>query len=229
MSMNSLSVLIVEDNQKIAIQLGEFLEGHNWTIDYANTGKRAIRLIDQFIFDVIILDLGLPDIDGLEVCRYIKNNSQRNAPVLMLTARDAYHDLAKGFKEGTDDYLTKPYDLREVALRCQALAKRHILHENNIVTLGQLQINVRDKSVYVNEDQLKTTNIGFKIINVLVKNYPDAVTRSEIIHNIWGDSPPESNSLKAHMYALRQLVKDVSEVHIETLSGVGYRLVINNV
>ena len=226
--MNTLSVLIVEDNHKIALQLGEFLEGHHWSVDFAATGKRAIQLADEFIFDVVILDLGLPDIDGLEVCKHIKNTSQRNTPIFMLTARDAYPDLAKGFKEGADDYLTKPYDLREVALRCQALAKRQFLHENNLVSLGSLQINTRDKSVVVNETQLKVTNIGFKIISILVKSYPDAVTRTEIIQSVWGNSPPETNSLKTHMYALRKALNDLPDVHIETLSGVGYKLVIEN-
>ena len=133
LSKSILNILLIEDNRVIAQQVTEFLSAHNWHIDYADNAKHGIQLACENIFDVILLDLNLPDMDGLEVCATIKSQAQVIPPILMLTARDSFADKAAGFKQGADDYLTKPYDLRELALRCQALARRsHLLHSTHI-------------------------------------------------------------------------------------------------
>ena len=124
MNRPSLSILLVEDHPTIARQVAGFLDGLQWQTDHAATGRLAIELATRHAYDVVLLDLNLPDIDGLEVCRQIKSNAPSNVPVLMLTARDAFEDKARGFRDGADDYLTKPFDLRELALRCEALARR---------------------------------------------------------------------------------------------------------
>ncbi len=109
MAPRPLSVLVVEDHPTIARQVVDFLEGLHWHPDHAATGKLAIELATREAYDVILLDLNLPDLDGLDVCRTIKAHAPRNLPVLMLTARDAFEDKARGFRDGADDYLTKPF------------------------------------------------------------------------------------------------------------------------
>ncbi|MBU2881867.1 response regulator transcription factor [Psychrosphaera sp. B3R10] len=226
---NPITVLVVEDNISLAEQLIAFLENLSWTVDFAAKGKMAIDLLNDNIYDVVILDLSLPDIDGTQVCQHIKTNNIRNTPVLMLTARDSFEDLETGFDTGADDYLTKPYDLREVAMRCKALARRHELHESNAIQLGNMELSQRDKTVRINNNEIPLTKVGFQILQKLIKSYPNAITRSELIFDIWADEPPETNALKVHVYSLRQQLKPYPNLKISTLSGVGYRLEMTDV
>lgn len=221
----NITLLLIEDNLAIAKQIVEFLEGLKWRVDYASTGKAGVALALENTFDVILLDLNLPDIDGLEVCNQIKAKSSNNPPILMLTARDAFEDKARGFQIGADDYLTKPFDFRELALRCEAMARRAKLHKNQILQRGHMKLDVRAMKVFWNNQQIAVTKIGFQILNKLLENYPYPVGRSEIIQSIWGDEPPESNALKSHMYALRKALDKVSdEPVIQTISNIGYQL-----
>lgn len=221
----SINVLLVEDNLAIARQIVDFLEGHGWLVDFAATGKQGIQQALNALFDVIILDLNLPDIDGLEVCRQVKAEASRVVPILMLTARDAFTDKAKGFAQGADDYLTKPFDLRELALRCEALARRPQLHTNTTVSEGALTLDTRAKTVNWLDNAVPVTGIGFKILHKLLCDYPYPVSRSELISHIWADEPPESNALKSHMYTLRKALEQASgQPLLHTISNVGYQL-----
>ena len=145
MNHNSLTILVVEDHPTIARQVVDFLDGLKWQTDHAATGALAIELATRETYDVVLLDLNLPDFDGLDVCRAIKARAPRNVPVLMLTARDAFEDKARGFNGGADDYLTKPFDLRELALRCEAMARRAQLHVGQEVRVGPLTLLPREK------------------------------------------------------------------------------------
>ena len=156
--MQKLNILLIEDNQTIARQLCEFLEGHRWSVDYADNGIFGKELALQHAYDVIILDLNLPDIDGLQVCREIKQQTEINPPILMLTARDSFEDKAKGFGEGADDYVTKPFEFRELALRCQALARRQQLHRNHTLSIGELLIDKKQHLANRQGQSLKCTS-----------------------------------------------------------------------
>lgn len=221
----NLSVLLVEDNYAIAKQIIQFLENHGWVVDYAGTGKLGISLALSNVFDMIILDLNLPDIDGLEVCKKIKDQARANVPILMLTARDAYEDKVKGFGQGSDDYLTKPFDLRELVLRCEALSRRPNLHKEANITQGALSLNTRSFEVTWDHEKVKVTKVGFKILQKLLTEYPYPVSRSELIEHLWGDEPPESNALKSHLYALRKSFEKVTNKPVlQTISNIGYKL-----
>lgn len=227
LSKHILNILLIEDNRVIAQQVTEFLSAHNWHIDYADTAALGIKLASENIFDVILLDLNLPDMDGLEVCATIKQHAQVIPPILMLTARDSFEDKAAGFKQGADDYLTKPYDLRELALRCKALARRSDLHQSTLLTIGKLKLNSSTKSAIIDGHECALTSIGFNILSLLAKAYPEAISRSLIIHKIWGDSPPESDALKSHIYALRKAFATHPKAPtLKTVMNVGYRLEI---
>lgn len=221
----SISVLLIEDNLAIARQIVDFLEGHGWLVDFAATGKQGVQQALNGQFDVIILDLNLPDIDGLEVCKRVKAEATKVVPVLMLTARDAFTDKAKGFGQGADDYLTKPFDLRELALRCEALARRPQLHTDTTVTQGALLMDTRAMTVNWQNTVIPVTGIGFKILHKLLCDYPYPVSRSDLISHIWADDPPESNALKSHMYTLRKALEQASgRALLHTISNVGYQL-----
>ncbi|WP_308363924.1 MULTISPECIES: response regulator transcription factor [unclassified Microbulbifer] len=223
--MIPLKILLIEDNPTIARQVGEFLQAHGWQLDFAHNGRLGIGLALEQIYDLVILDLNLPDIDGLDVCRQIREGAQVNIPVLMLTARDAFADKAQGFNTGADDYLTKPFDPRELALRCRALARRNQLHRSNRICIGELTIRHREQFAHRAGRPLKLTATGFRILIILARAYPEAVSRSAITHQLWGDNPPETDALKSHIYSLRQsLDKPFATPMLKTITNVGYQL-----
>jgi DNA-binding response OmpR family regulator len=224
-----VKILLVEDNSTIASQLIRFFEGLGWAVDYAEVGSRGIQLAAEGVFDVMILDLNLPDMDGLAVCRQLKTDLDYNLPVLMLTARDAFEDKASGYGEGADDYVTKPFDLRELRLRCEALARRQGLHQSSQMTLGELTLSVKSQEAARQGVPLKLTGIGFRILLELVKAHPEPVTRSQLIHRLWGEDPPDSDALRSHVYSLRAaLDKPFEQPMLKTLPNVGYRLECND-
>lgn len=222
----TVKVLLVEDNGTIAAQVTSFLEGVGWTVDYASSGGQGLALARADIFDVLVLDLNLPDMDGLAVCRSLKAELDYNLPVLMLTARDAFEDKACGYGEGADDYVTKPFDLRELRLRCEALGRRHELHKTAELNLGELSLSLKSQEARRRGQLLKLTGVGFRILSELAEAYPEAVTRSQLIHRLWGDDPPDSDALRSHIYGLRAaLDKPFDTPMLKTLPNVGYRLV----
>ncbi|QKX17045.1 response regulator transcription factor [Microbulbifer sp. YPW1] len=223
--MNRLKILLIEDNPTLALQTGEFLEQHDWQVDFANCGQLGLQLALTEIYDLILLDLNLPDIDGLEVCRQLRQRAPVVTPILMLTARDAFTDKAQGFHSGADDYLCKPFDPRELALRCEALARRRELHRSDEVCIGALKISGRRREATRNGQPLKLTTIAFNILWELACAYPEPLSRSELSHRIWGDNPPDSDALKSHVYSLRrQLDRPFPEPMLKTISNIGFKL-----
>jgi DNA-binding response OmpR family regulator len=228
MHHGALTILVVEDHPTIARQIVGFLEGLTWQTDHAATGALAIELATREAYDVVLLDLNLPDLDGLEVCRAIKARAPRNVPVLMLTARDAFEDKARGFNEGADDYLTKPFDLRELALRCEALARRGQLHVDQEMRVGPLTLLSREKRALHDGAPLALTLVGFRILSMLCGAYPQAVSRSALMHELWGANPPDSDALKTHIYALRKQLELAGAGNmITTIPQLGYRLALD--
>ena len=195
----TISILLVEDNLTIARQLTEFLEGHGWLVDYTASGVQAISLAAGNIYDLAILDLNLPDMDGLDVCAHIKESAETNIPVLMLTARDAFEDKARGFGQGADDYVTKPFEFRELALRCLALTRRGDLHRSKQLMFGDLVIDLTQKTALREQQSLDLTAIGFRILVQLAQAYPNPLSRSVLLHRIWGDTPPDSEIGRAQV------------------------------
>lgn len=221
-----MKILLIEDNGTIAAQITSFMEGLGWTVDYANCGRQGLALARGDMFDVLVLDLNLPDMDGLAVCRSLKAELDYNLPVIMVTARDAFEDKACGYREGADDYVTKPFDLRELRLRCEALGRRHHLHKTAELSLGELSLSLKSQEARRRGELLKLTGIGFRILRELAEAYPEAVTRSQLIHGLWGDEPPDSDALRSHIYSLRAaLDKPFDTPMLKTLPNVGYRLV----
>lgn len=220
-----MKILVIEDNATLARQIVGFLEGRGWQVDYAAHGQLGLRLVYERLFDVVILDVNLPDLDGFQVCEQLLANADVRPAVLMLTARDGYQDKAIGFASGADDYLTKPFDLRELALRCEALARRQQLHQHQRLVIGALSLCRRQGQVWWQTQPIAVTATGFKILQKLMADHPYPSARRELIAAVWPGDPPESEVLKAHIYTLRKsLDKVVGRGLIHTISSIGYHL-----
>lgn len=223
--MQYTRILIVEDNDIIAEQLCDYLSDQGFVVDYADTGKRALALFQQTAFDVVILDLMLPDMDGTSLCAELKQTSRVNVPVLMLTARDSVAEKGQGFAAGADDYLTKPFELAEVAMRCTALSRRHRLHQPAILVIEDLSVNLRDHTVTRAGQSIQLSATDFAILSILAESYPAAISRNELAAKIWGDDMPDSDALRSHIYTLRKAVdKPFATPIIKTIQGVGFKL-----
>jgi len=226
MTHRTSSVLVVEDTHDIAIQLCDFLEQKGFLVDYAATGKHAIRLAAEHNYDVIVLDLMLPDMDGIQVCKEIKQTCDTLVPILMLTARDSIEHKIEGFGSGADDYLTKPYVLEEVFLHCLALTRRNKLHQTKVMEIGELKINISTKEVERQGQEIKLSSKDFEILCLIAEAYPNAVSKRHIVEKVWGSDAPETDAVRSHMYTLRNAIdKPFDTPIIKTLHGIGFRLI----
>ncbi len=221
------NVLLVEDHRDIAEMVGEYLEMHDYAVDYAADGVTGLRLGTSNYYDAIVLDVMLPGIDGFDVCRRLRGDVRGDVPVLMLTARDTLADKLAGFEHGADDYLVKPFDLEELEARLGALIRRHkgALATTDLC-IGGLLLNARTMEVSRGGVAITLTPIGLKILQLLMRASPRIVSRDEIEREIWGDIPPDSDALRSHMYSLRKAVdKPFDKALIHTVHSAGFRLV----
>lgn len=223
--MAVLSILLIEDTQQIGQEICDFLTEQGMQVDYAATGSQGIQLALQQQYDVIVLDVMLPDINGVAVCKTLKQECDPTPAILMLTARDSIADKSLGFDAGADDYLTKPFDLTELLLRCQALARRHQLHQSQSIQIGELVVNEKQQLAQREGQTLKLSSTDFTILMLLVHAYPNAVSRQQLINKIWGDDAPDSDVVRSHIYTLRQaLDKPFATAMLTTLHGIGFKL-----
>lgn len=215
----------MEDNQALAQQVLDFLSDKAIVMDYACNGKEALQLMAQSRFDLVILDLMLPDIDGYQLCSLLKEQAESHLPVLMLTARDSLQDKVHGFEMGADDYLTKPFALEELEMRCLALSRRVLLHQDKSISLGELVIDTGRRVVTRQEQVIDLSQTDFEILQVLAMAYPNAVSKREINNKVWGDDIPETDVLRSHIYTLRNaLDKPFNKGLIKTVHGIGFKL-----
>lgn len=225
MKAKGLTILLVEDQTELAKNIIQYLESRGHVVDYASDGKQGVDLALSQPFDVIVLDIMMPKMDGLQVCELLRNESVKHLPILMLTARDTLDDKVKGFSVGADDYLTKPFALEELEIRCIALSRRHLLQTDNKINIGSLIIDRQTKQVERDGQTVNLNAMNFNILLFLAQAYPQVVSRSELCQHLWGDDPTESDSLRSHIYQLRQAIdKPFSEPVIKTIHGVGFTL-----
>lgn len=221
-----MHVLIVEDNPDIIANLYGFLEPLGYTLDVARTGTAGVSCAVNTRHDVIVLDLSLPGLDGLDVCRKLRKEHRIATPVLMLTARDTVQDKLTGFDVGADDYLVKPYSLPELDARLRALVRRS-RHETveYVLAFDELQLDTSTGQASRAGQPLMLTPTGYKILAALMRNAPRLMTRESLEREVWGDNPPDSDALRTHIHALRQAMdKPFSKPLLVTVAGSGYRL-----
>lgn len=220
------SVLVVEDDAALAGNLMSMLEGERFQVDVAYSGQMAFSLLQAQRFDAILLDVGLPGLDGWRVLSHIRNELRMNTPILMLTARVSIEDKTLGFTAGADDYLTKPYSLAEVLLRVKALLRRaHPTRvEHDVLTCGALSYSLRSRRVSVDGMELKLPKKSLQILEILIHKHGQVVTRSELENLLWPHDALSSDVLRSQMHILRRFLSRHGFDGIETISGLGWRL-----
>lgn len=227
--VTSLKILLVEDQSSVARNIGEYMEQKGHIFDYAAQGQHGLDLALSQYYDLIILDLNLPVMDGLAVCSQLRQQSSRHIPVLMLTARDSIDDKVSGFSAGADDYLTKPFSLQELEVRCLALSRRHLLQTQDCLTIGPLTVDRKAQVASRDGKPLALHAMGFRILLELAQAYPQVVSRSALSQKLWGDEPTESDAMRSHIYQLRSVLdKPFDQPLLKTVHGVGFTLDINH-
>ena len=225
MSKNT-RILIIEDHKDIAEMLYEYFERRDYELDYASDGRVGFNLANQNDYDVILLDLMLPEMDGLDVCRKLREESKNYTPILMLTARDTLQDKVTGLEVGADDYLVKPFEILELEARIKALMRRKGQEaQQEVLQIGDLELDTGTLEVRRSENQIYLSPIGLKILTILMKESPKVVSRNQLEHEIWGDILPDSDTLRSHMYNLRkQIDKPFDNALLQTIQSRGYRI-----
>ena len=225
-----MRVLIIEDDPDIASNLYDFLEAAGHTVDAAADGVRGLHLASTAPFDCIVLDIGLPHLDGNALCRRLRDEAHVDTPVLMITARDTLDDKLKGFEHGADDYLVKPFELKEVQARLTALHRRHTGRSiQHTLTTGALVLDPRALRVRYHGHDVKLPPKCLRLLEIIMAQ-PDIVhTRDALEHAAWGDRQQTSDTLRTHMHVLRRALTQAGGTDpIETVHGMGYRLAISN-
>lgn len=220
-------VLLIEDHKDIAEMVYAYLENRGYEMDYAGDGVTGLHLAVSNDYNVIILDLMLPGMDGLKVCEKLREDAQKSTPVLMLTARDTLEDKLAGLEIGADDYLVKPFEVRELEARIRALIRREQgLINPETLQVGELKFDTGTLEVVRAGQTLHLSPTCLKILRILMTASPRVVTRNDIERQIWGDIMPDSDTLRSHLYNLRQTIDKPFELPmLQTMQGSGYRLV----
>lgn len=220
-----MRVLVVEDNRSLVSNLFDYFERLGYTLDAAPDGPTGLHLAMTQAFDVIVLDWGLPRLDGREVLRRLRE-AGRDVPILMLTARDELPDKVAGFRAGADDYLTKPFELQELELRLEALVARASGRgRTRVLQVADLTLDLTTLEVSRGGRVLHIFPAGRRLLEVLMVASPAALTRERLEHALWGDDPPDGNLLRSHIYELRRSIDgDFDTKLIQTVARVGYRI-----
>jgi len=220
-----MHILLVEDNRDLAQNIFDYFEAKGYTLDLAEDGISGLHLAASNPYDVIVLDLTLPGLDGLTLCRRLRE-AGKQTPVLMLTARDSLDDKIAGLEAGADDYVVKPFALREVNARLRALMRRAQTQPGTgLLRVGDLSFDPVTFKVMRGERTLDLPPIPLKILESLMRHSPRVLSREELERTIWGDSPPDSDALRAHLHILRNAVdKQAGIPLIKTLRGLGYQI-----
>lgn len=216
---------MVEDHAPLREQIVSLLVRAGHRVDEASDGRLALAMALDQPPDVLLLDLGLPDLDGVRLCKQLRAQAAAHIPVLMLTARDALSDKLNGFAAGADDYLVKPFASEELLARIRALAQRKSAGQNYVLRIGTLAIDRRAQEATRSGTRLALPPTSFSILLMLAESFPRALTRSDIVRRLWNDESPESDPLRTHLYQLRQaLDKPFAKPMLKTVHSVGFRL-----
>ena len=220
------SLLLIEDHRDIAESIVDYLEPRGYAVDYAADGVTGLHLAVTHSYDVIVLDVGLPGIDGLSVCRKLREEARRDTPVLMLTARDTLEDKITGLDAGADDYLVKPFEVRELEARLRSMVRRQrgaVARET--YAIGDLTLDLATLQVRRGGRSIPLTPIGFRLLATLARASPRVVSRRDLEREVWGEVPPDSDALRSHLYNLRQAIdRPFDRPLLHTVAAAGYRL-----
>jgi len=223
-----MRILIVEDNPDILANVLDYLLLKGYTVDCAQDGLSGLHLAVTESYDLIVLDIMLPGIDGYQICKRLREDARLDIPIIMLTARDTLEDRIRGLDTGADDYLVKPFALSELLARIQAVLRRSQGARKRELHVGDLIFDQDTLHVQRAGQQLKIHPFGLKLLAALMQKSPAVVRREVLEKELWGDDCPDSDSLRSHIHQLRLVVdKPFSTPLLQTVHGIGYRLAEN--
>ncbi|HEV7662120.1 MAG TPA: response regulator transcription factor [Chloroflexota bacterium] len=220
-----MRILLVEDEQTLAAVLKRGLEEHSYAVDAASDGEEALAYLATEPYDLVILDVMLPDIDGYTVCRQLRAD-HHNMSVLMLTARDTIEDRVTGLDSGADDYLVKPFDPRELLARVRALLRRDRVERDAVLRAADIEVDATSREVWRAKQAVKLTTREYAILELFVRNPNRVLTRDEIAQHVWPfDFTAMSNVIDVYVGCLRRKLHDNDEPRLlRTVRGAGYLL-----
>jgi len=221
-----MRVLVVEDERKISSYLKRGLEEQGYAVDTAFTGQEALDWADAAHYDMIILDILLPEIDGLTACRELRKRGNRT-PILMLTARDTVDDRVDGLDAGADDYLVKPFAFKELLARLRAMTRRTVdSPKNTALTVADLTLDTLTRRIKRNEKNIELTSKEYAVLECLMREPDRVLSRTQIAEHVWNyDVYNQSNVVDVYIRNLRRKIDDGFEVRlIHTVRGAGYRI-----
>jgi DNA-binding response OmpR family regulator len=223
---NAGFVLIVEDNVELAQTVGQYLDQRGYAVDYAHDGTTGLRLAADQRYDAIILDKGLPGLDGMTVCRRLRAEYRNTTPIVMLTGHTSLEDKLQALDGGADDYICKPFDLRELGARLSVLIRRgQGKTVQDVLAVGDLTFDTGTLEVVRAGQPIDIGPVPLRILEVLMRESPRVVSRERLERQIWGESLPDSDTLRSHLYILRRAMdKPFDYPLLHTLPFVGYRL-----
>lgn len=219
-------VLIVEDDRDLARNLIDYLDLRGYVTDYAPDGFAAINQFRNNHYDLAIVDLMLPGIDGIAVCHRLRHELLKTTPVMILTAKDDVDVKVSAFDFGADDYMVKPVALKELEARARALIRRSNQEgESPVMTVGDLRVDAGTLRVERAGKAITLPPVQLRILSLLLRHSPNVVTQQAIAREIWGDEPGDKHSMFVHMHALRSAIdKPFTQQLIHTVRGFGYRV-----
>ena len=221
----AVKVLVVDDSERVRKTLATGLRAHGMAVETASDGAEALTMLNGLSFDIVVLDLMMPRVDGTQVLKALKGRAEKPR-ILVLSARDQVQDRVDALNLGADDYLVKPFEVRELEARISTLLRRHrraVARE--VLTVGDLTLDTGTLRVTRAGQTLTITPIGLKLLTVLMRASPRVVTRQQLEREVWGDLLPDSDTLRSHLYSLRKAIdKPFDRVLLHTLAGAGYRL-----
>ncbi|MFD1260900.1 response regulator transcription factor [Entomomonas asaccharolytica] len=220
-----MKILVIEDNKDILINVVDYLSIKGYDVDCAQNGITGLNLATENFYDLIVLDIMLPGMDGLEVCKLLRSDPRKTVPIIMLTARDSIDDRIAGFKTGADDYLIKPFALAELVARIEAVIRRSQGVGQYLLQVGDLIYNLDTFVVQRAGVTLKLTPLALKLLEVLMKKSPNVVRREILEQQVWGDEIPDTDILRSHIHQLRQIIdKPFDKPLLHTIPKLGYKL-----
>ncbi|HLR67327.1 response regulator transcription factor [Virgibacillus alimentarius] len=226
--MSQPNILIVEDEQKLSRVLQLELQYENYTTSIANNGKDALQLMEEKEWDLVLLDIMLPELSGLEVLRKVRR-TDKTTPIILLTARDEVHDKVSGLDLGANDYITKPFQIEELLARIRVHLRQRMTMNgptDEIITVGDLSVDIHKHEVNRSNKNIELTPREFDLLVCLLKNKNIVLTREKLIEQVWGyDFYGDTNVVDVYIRYLRQKIdKGFDTPYIQTVRGVGYTI-----
>jgi len=220
-----MRILIVEDDSRLLTQLDQLMQQNGYSVDLADDGEKALYLFKEYPYDLAIIDIGLPVLDGLELIRRVRQQKILS-PILILTARDRWQEKVEGLEAGADDYLTKPFYNEELLARTKALIRRAAGQPNPALEKGPIRLDTLSEEVFVNDQSVELTAYEYRVLEYLLMNPNKIISKTELTEHIYDqDFDLDSNVIEVFVGRLRKKLDPDNQIKpIETLRGRGYRI-----